>query len=293
MGQKTNPIGLRLGIVRSWSSKWFARQGAAKLLREDDLIRRYTQRRLENAGIAEVEILRYPTKVTVNIHTSRPGIVIGRKGAEVDKLKEELALLTKKDITINIVEVKRPELSARLTAESIARQLEGRVSYRRAMKKTMASTMKMGAEGIKLICGGRLAGAEIARSEKYMEGRVPLHTLRADIDFATATAHTTYGTIGVKSWICRGEVLDWKGPEEHRPAVRSEEGGRRGRGERREDRGPRDDRRGGRPGRGDMGGRRGGRVPESRGKTPLTVAEKPAAPQSQSPAAGSKSEEKR
>ena len=279
MGQKAHPIGLRLGIIRSWSSKWFARRGASQLLQEDNLIRRYTHRRLENAGIAEIEILRYPTKVTVNIHTSRPGIVIGRKGAEVDKLKEELALLTKKDITINIVEVKRPELSARLTAESIARQLEGRISYRRAMKKSIALAMKMGAEGVKIICGGRLAGAEIARTEKYMQGRVPLHTLRADIDFATATAHTTYGTIGVKCWICRGEVLDWQGAEEHRPTMRTEEDGRRGR-ERRDERGPRPERRGGRPGRGpdrSGSGRPEGRRPESKEKTVASAPAKPIA----------------
>lgn len=231
MGQKVHPIGLRLGIIRSWSSKWFTQRGFAGLLQEDHLIRRYTHRRLENAGIAEVEILRYPKKVTVNIHTSRPGIVIGRKGVEVDKLKEELALLTKKDITINIVEVKRPELSAKLTADSIARQLEGRVSYRRAMKKAIQSARKMGAEGIKIMCGGRLAGAEIARSEKYMEGRVPLHTLRVDIDFATSTAHTTYGTIGVKCWICRGEILDYGTRDEIYAAPRFQEEPRR-RGER-------------------------------------------------------------
>ncbi len=256
MGQKAHPIGLRLGIIRSWSSKWFARHSASAFLREDDLIRRYTNRRLENAGISEIEILRYPKKVTVNIHTSRPGIVIGRKGAEVDKLKEELALLTKKDITINIVEVKRPELSAQLTADSIARQLEGRVSYRRAMKKSIALAMKMGAEGIKIICGGRLGGAEIARTEKYMQGRVPLHTLRADIDFATSTAHTTYGTIGVKCWVCRGEILErGAGSEDVRTVSRMEDDGRhRGRGDR--DRGDRG---------GDRGGRRGGGRPPQRG----------------------------
>ncbi len=281
MGQKTHPIGFRLGVIRSWSSKWFTRKGFAQLLQEDSLIRRYTHRRLENAGIAEIEILRYPTKVTVNIHTSRPGIVIGRKGAEVDKLKEELGLLTKKEITINIVEVKRPELSARLTGESIARQLEGRVSYRRAMKKAIALTMKMGGEGIKIICGGRLAGAEIARTEKYMEGRVPLHTLRADIDFATATAHTTYGTIGVKCWICRGEVLDWTGGEEVRPTMRAEED--RGRG-RRDDRGGRPDRRGGgRPGRGQEGGRRDGRPHGPRERTAGAPAAKPAGEHSKGP----------
>lgn len=207
MGQKANPIGLRLGVIRTWNSKWFSTRTFASLLKEDLTIRRYTHRRLENAGIANIEIIRAPKKISVDIHTSRPGIVIGRKGAEVDKLKEELQLLTKKDVSINIIEVKQPELSARLVGESIAHQLEGRVSYRRAMKKAIAASMKMGAQGIKILCGGRLAGAEIARSEKYLEGRVPLHTLRADIDYATATAHTTYGTIGVKVWIFRGEVL--------------------------------------------------------------------------------------
>lgn len=288
MGQKTHPIGFRLGVIRSWSSKWFTRKGAAGLLQEDSLIRRYTHRRLENAGIAEIEILRYPTKVTVNIHTSRPGIVIGRKGAEVDKLKEELGLLTKKEITINIVEVKRPELSARLTGESIARQLEGRVSYRRAMKKAIALTMKMGGDGIKIICGGRLAGAEIARTEKYMEGRVPLHTLRADIDFATSTAHTTYGTIGVKCWICRGEVLDWQGAEEHRPTMRAEEDRGRGRDRRDDrDRGGRPDRRGGGGGRGRDGRRRDGRPHGPRERTAGAGSARPA---SESPKGPSNSE---
>jgi len=207
MGQKTNPIGLRLGVIRGWESKWFADRNFADQLHEDLTIRTYINRRLENAGISKVEILRAPKRITVDIHTSRPGIVIGRKGAEVDKLREELQLLSKKDVTINIIEVKKPEMEARLVAESIARQLEGRISFRRAMKKSLAATMKMGAEGIKVMCGGRLGGAEIARSEKYMAGRVPLHTLRADIDFARATAHTTYGTIGVKVWICRGQIL--------------------------------------------------------------------------------------
>ncbi len=207
MGQKTNPIGFRLGIIKSWSSKWFADRNFAGLLYEDMMIKKYINARLENAGLAKVEILRAPKKVTVDIHTSRPGIVIGRKGAEVDKLREELQLLTKKDISLNIIEVKKPELSAKLVADSVARQLEGRVSYRRAMKKALGASMKMGAEGIKIMCGGRLAGAEIARTEKYMQGRVPLHTLRADIDYATSTAHTTYGCIGVKVWICRGMVM--------------------------------------------------------------------------------------
>lgn len=207
MGQKTHPYGIRLGIIKSWRSKWFATSNYAELLQEDLLIRRYTNRRLEHAGIAEVEILRAPKKVTIDIMTARPGIVIGRKGAEVDKLKEELQLLTGKEILLNIIEIKKPEISATLVAQSIAKQLEGRVNYRRAMKKALAAGMKSGAEGIKIVCAGRLAGAEIARREKYHDGRVPLHTLRADIDYATATAHTTYGTIGVKVWICKGEII--------------------------------------------------------------------------------------
>jgi len=210
LGQKTNPIGLRLGIIKSWNSRWFSDTKFADLLKEDLMIRSYTEKRLEHAGIAAIDIIRAPRKVTLDIHTARPGIVIGRRGAEVDKLKEELQLLTKKEVAINIIEVKRPELSAKLVSESIAKQLEGRVSFRRAMKKAIASAMKLGAQGARISCGGRLAGAEIARTEKYMEGRVPLHTLRADIDYATATAHTTFGCIGVKVWIFKGEVLGSK-----------------------------------------------------------------------------------
>ena len=211
------------------------------------MIKRYIRRRLDNAGIANVLISRAPKKVTIDIKTSRPGIVIGRRGAEVDKLREELQLLTKKDIALNILEVRKPELDAQLVADSVARQLEGRVHFRRAMKKAVAATMKMGAEGIKVQCGGRLGGAEIARTEKYKDGRVPLHTLRADIDYATSTAHTTYGTIGVKIWICRGEILS-KGPyrEEEKqevavpdaaPTARSKRGKGPGRSSRRRVRG--------------------------------------------------------
>ena len=210
MGQKTNPIGLRLGIIKSWSSKWFSDRKYSDLLKEDLMIRRYTEKRLDHAGISAIDIVRAPRKVTLDIHTARPGIVIGRKGGEVDKLKEELQLISNKEVAINIIEVKKPELSAKLVAGSIAKQLEGRVSFRRAMKKSIASTMKSGAFGVKISCGGRLAGAEIARTEKYMDGRVPLHTLRADVDYATATAHTTYGCIGVKVWIFKGEVLGSK-----------------------------------------------------------------------------------
>jgi len=209
LGQKTHPIGFRLGVIKSWNSRWYAPSNKfADLVHEDIMVKKYINRRLNNAGIANVCISRAPKKVTVDIHTSRPGIVIGRKGAEVDKLREELHLLTKKDILLNIVEVRKPELNSQLVADSIARQLEGRVSYRRAMKKAIASTMKMGALGIKIQCGGRLGGSEIARTEKYKEGSTPLHTLRADIDYAVSTAHTTYGCIGVKVWICRGEILE-------------------------------------------------------------------------------------
>jgi len=209
LGQKTHPIGFRLGIIKPWNSRWYASdRNFADLVHEDMMIKRYINKRLDNAGIANVIISRAPKRVTVDILTARPGIVIGRRGAEVDKLREELQLLTQKDIMLNIVEVRKPELDARLVADSIARQLEGRVSFRRAMKKAIGATMKMGAQGIKVKCAGRLGGAEIARTEKYKEGRTPLHTLRADIDYSTATAHTTYGCIGVKVWICRGEVLE-------------------------------------------------------------------------------------
>lgn len=207
MGQKAHPYGLRLGIVKDWRSKWFATRNFADLLQEDLLIRRYANKRLEHAGVAEIEILRAPKKVTIDIYTARPGIVIGRKGAEVDNLKGELELLTGKEILLNVIEVKKPEISSSLVAQSIAKQLEGRVSFRRAMKKAIAAAMKSGAEGIKIVCGGRLGGAEIARTEKYHEGRVPLHTLRADIDYSQATANTTYGTIGVKVWVCHGEKI--------------------------------------------------------------------------------------
>jgi small subunit ribosomal protein S3 len=208
LGQKTHPIGFRLGVNKAWNSKWFSTKSVADLVHEDLMIKKYINARLDNAGLAKVEIIRAPKKVTVDIHTSRPGIVIGRRGAEVDKLREELQMLTTQEISLNIIEVKKPELSARLVADSISKQLEGRVSFRRAMKRALAATMKMGADGIKIVCKGRLNGAEIARAEKYMDGRVPLHTLRADIDYATSTANTTYGTIGVKVWICRGTILD-------------------------------------------------------------------------------------
>lgn len=207
MGQKTHPIGFRLGVIKTWKSSWFDERNFAGKLEEDLYLRRYLRQRLQNAGVASIEIGRTPKKVTLTIHTARPGIVIGRKGSEVDKLKAELSRLTSKEVQVNIIEVKRPELEAQLVAESIAHQLEGKVSFRRAMKKALMATRRMGAEGIKILCAGRLAGAEMARREMYKEGRIPLHTLRADIDYATATAHTAYGCIGVKVWICKGEVL--------------------------------------------------------------------------------------
>lgn len=207
MGQKTNPIGLRLGIIKTWSSNWFDEKNFADRLNEDSIIRQYIGRRLQNAGIARIGIERTPKQITLSIHTARPGIVIGRRGVEVDKLREELKKVTAKEVQINVEEIKRPELEARLVADNIARQLEAKISFRRAMKKAIASTMRMGAGGIKITCAGRLGGAEMARRETYKEGRIPLHTLRADIDYAREIARTTYGTIGVKVWIFKGEVI--------------------------------------------------------------------------------------
>jgi small subunit ribosomal protein S3 len=206
MGQKANPIGARLGIIKGWDSNWFGGNNYADKLVEDEKIRKYLSVRIAKGGVAKVVIERTLKRITVTIHTARPGIVIGKAGAEVDKIKEELKKLTKKEIQINIFEIKRPELDAQLVAEGVAKQLEARISFRRAMKSTIASTMRMGAEGIKIMTSGRLGGAEMARNEQYKEGRIPLHTFRADIDYALAEALTTYGKIGVKVWICKGEV---------------------------------------------------------------------------------------
>jgi small subunit ribosomal protein S3 len=210
VGQKTNPIGMRLGIIQTWDSRWFARKEYPKLLEEDIFIRKYLKKRLSQAGVSRIVIQRAPAKVTVNISTARPGLVIGRRGQQVDQLRDELQHLTKKEIFLNIDEVKKPDLDATLVGEHVARQLEQRVSFRRAMKKAIASTMRSGAGGIRIVCSGRLGGAEMARTESYRDGRVPLHTLRAEIDFARATARTIYGTCGVKVWIFKGEVLDKK-----------------------------------------------------------------------------------
>jgi len=206
MGQKTNPISNRLGFIRGWDSAWYGGNDYGDRLAEDFQIRRYLYARLRKASISRVIIERTLKLITVTIHTARPGIIIGKGGSEVDKLKEELKKITSNEVQINIFEIKRPELEARLVAESIARQIEGRISYRRAIKMSIQSTMRMGAEGIKVQISGRLNGAEMARSENYKEGRTPLHTFRANIDYALVEAHTTYGRIGVKVWICNGEV---------------------------------------------------------------------------------------
>ena len=208
MGQKTHPRGFRLGIVAPWKSRWYAERDFPKLLVEDEKIRKYLHQRLGHASLSEVEIERKPQKVIVTIHTARPGVVIGKGGSEVDKLRDELAQLTGKEAAINVEEIKRPELSAQLVGDNIAHQLTQRISFRRAMKRAVQSAMRMGAQGIKVRAAGRLGGAEIARTEGYHEGRVPLHTLRADIDYATSTAKTTYGTIGIKVWIFKGEVIE-------------------------------------------------------------------------------------
>ena len=207
MGQKTHPIGFRLGVIRSWNSRWYAEKNFQDLLYEDMVIRRYLKKRLGHASLSNVGIERTVKEVTINIHTARPGVVIGKKGEEVERLRGELQHLTGKHIYINIREIKRPEIDAQLVAENIARQLEKRVAFRRAMKKAVASAMRLGAQGIKIVCSGRLGGAEIARTEKNREGRIPLQTLRADIDYAHSRAETTYGTIGIKVWIFKGEIL--------------------------------------------------------------------------------------
>ena len=208
MGQKTHPHGFRLGIVKDWKSRWYAERDFPRLLEEDETIRKYLHRRLSHAALSKVEIERKPSKIVVALHTARPGVVIGKRGAEVDKLRDELAVLTKSEVSVNVEEIKRPEIDARLVAENVAHQIRQRISFRRAMKRAVQSAMRTGAEGIKIQCAGRLGGAEIARTEGYNEGRVPLHTLRADIDYASLPAITTYGIVGVKCWIYKGEVVE-------------------------------------------------------------------------------------
>ncbi|MCU0397492.1 MAG: 30S ribosomal protein S3 [Cyclobacteriaceae bacterium] len=206
MGQKVNPVGLRLGIVRGWDSNWYGGNTFSDKLVEDQKIRKYVDARIPKGGIAKVVIERTLKRITLTIHTARPGVVIGKGGTEVDKIKEELKKLTGKDVQINIYEIKRPELDAKLVGESIAQQIEARISYKRAMKQAIASAIRVGAEGIKIKVSGRLAGADMARTEQYKEGRIPLHTLRADIDYAVSEAQTVYGKIGIKVWIFKGEV---------------------------------------------------------------------------------------
>ncbi len=207
MGQKVNPIGFRLGINRTWDSRWYADREYGDLLHQDIHLRDYIMDRLSQAGISRVVIERPAKKARITIHTARPGVVIGKKGADIEKLRQDIANITKGDVTLNIVEIRKPEIDAKLVADNIAQQLMRRVAFRRAMKRAVQSAMRLGAEGIRINCGGRLGGAEIARTEWYREGRVPLHTLRAEVDYGTATAKTTYGTCGVKVWVFKGEIL--------------------------------------------------------------------------------------
>lgn len=210
MGQKVHPVGFRVGVIRSWDSKWFEEKNYAQWLHEDIKIRGFVKKTLNHAGVSRVEIERAANKVKVNVHTARPGIVIGKRGAGLETIKKDLQKFTRSEVFLNIVEVRKAEIDAQLVAENITTQLERRIAFRRAMKKAIQTAMKFGAKGIRVSCSGRLGGAEMARYEWYREGRVPLHTLRADIDYGYAIARTTYGTIGCKVWVCRGEVLPGK-----------------------------------------------------------------------------------
>ena len=225
MGQKTNPIGNRLGIIRGWDSNWYGGRNYADKIFEDSKIRDYIRARLGKASVSKIVIERTLKLISITIHTARPGIIIGKGGQEVDKLKEEIKKLTGKDVQINIFEIKRPELDAKLVADSICRQIEGRISFRRAMKMAVASTMRMGAEGVKIQVAGRLNGAEMARTESKKDGRIPLHTFRADVDYCWSEAHTTYGRLGVKVWICKGEVY---GKVDLTPSTASQKQGGKG-----------------------------------------------------------------
>ena len=213
MGQKVNPVGLRVGINRTWDSRWYASKGYPELLQQDESIRRHLTKALSQAGVSRIVIERPSKRARITIHSARPGIIIGKKGADIEKLRADLKKLTNDEPVLNIVEIRKPEIDAQLVAESIVQQLEKRVAFRRAMRRAMQGAMRLGAQGIRINCAGRLGGAEIARSERYHEGRVPLHTLRADIDYGQATAFTTYGTCGVKVWIFKGEIM------EHDPAA--------------------------------------------------------------------------
>ena len=242
MGQKVNPIGLRLGINRTWDSRWVAsNRDYGRLLHEDMAIREYLKTELKQAGVARIIIERPHKKCRVTIHSARPGVVIGKKGADIEKLRKSVAKLTESDVVLNIVEIRKPELDAQLVAESISQQLERRVAFRRAMKRAVQSAMRLGAEGIRINCSGRLGGAEIARLEWYREGRVPLHTLRADVDYGVATAHTAYGACGIKVWIFKGEILEHD-PMAHEKRQNEVGGGDHSHDRRRERREPREPR---------------------------------------------------
>jgi small subunit ribosomal protein S3 len=280
MGQKVNPVGLRLGIIKGWDSNWFGGKDFAEKLIEDEKIRKYILARIPKGGISKIIIERTLKRITITINTARPGVVIGKGGQEVDKIKEELKKITNKDVQINIFEIKRPELDAKLVGESVAQQLQARISFRRAMKQAIASAMRVGAEGIKIQVSGRLGGAEMARTEHYKEGRTPLHTLRADIDYALSEAQTVYGKLGIKVWVFKGEVFgkrdlspnvgqaqaaggaDARGPRAERGERqdRGDRGGRRDRGgDRRGERGERGEKSEGGPRRNPAGGGRGRR----------------------------------
>ena len=242
MGQKINPIGFRVGINRTWDSRWFADHDYAKLLHEDLQLRKFLRQRLEQAGISKIIIERPAKRARVTLHSARPGVVIGKKGADIEKLRGDLQKLAGSDVALNIVEVRKPEIDATLVAASIAQQLERRIAFRRAMKRAVQTAMRMGAGGIRINCGGRLGGAEIARTEWYREGRVPLHTLRADIDYGTAEAETAYGICGVKVWIFKGEILEHDPMASERRALEAANQGSSGRRRGDDDRGRRDDR---------------------------------------------------
>jgi small subunit ribosomal protein S3 len=242
MGQKTNPIGNRLGYIRGWDSNWYADKDYAAKVIEDEKLRQYLDKRVPKGGIARIVIERTLKRVTITIHTSRPGIIIGKGGKEIDQIREELRRITGKDVQLNIVEVRKPELDANIVAESIAKQIEARINYRRAIKTSIAATMRAGAEGIKIRIAGRLNGSDMSRNEEFKEGRTPLHTFRADIDYANKEAQTVYGKIGIKVWLCKGEVLGKRDLNPNAGMVTKERGGRGDRGDR--------------GGRGGRGGRR-------------------------------------
>ena len=226
MGQKVNPIGMRLGIIRTWDSRWYANDDYARLLHEDLRLRAYIKKRLSQAGVSKIVIERPAKKARITIHTARPGVVIGKKGADIERLRADLAKMTDSEVHLNIVEIRKPEIDAQLVAENIAQQLERRIGYRRAMKRAIQSAMRLGARGIRINCAGRLGGNEIARAEWYREGRVPLHTLRADVDFGRTTAITTHGTCGVKVWVFKGEIMEHDPMAQDKRAVEQQTSGR-------------------------------------------------------------------